>query len=174
MPRKWNFAKKNHLWLLSTCLGLWFEVKTKWGHLRIIFLTSGYRDPEVKNIFVNVSAKTKYFRKYFSMWIQGPGTIDSWKNQRSKISRYSPFKNFTHRKIAFKFWMDTFKQIFYWGHVKNEKFIRTGKPHMLCAGAGNPCMKCCTYNFNYYANYKIGSLRRENQIFYLNIVNTNK
>ena len=35
--------------------------------------------------------KRKYFRKYFSMWIQGPGTIDSWKNQRSKISCYSPF-----------------------------------------------------------------------------------
>ena len=39
--------------------------KKNWGHLRIIFLTSGYRDPEVKNIFVNISAKTKIFSKIF-------------------------------------------------------------------------------------------------------------
>ena len=46
-----------------------------------------------KNLFSGISPqKQKYFRKYFSMWIQGPGTIDSWKNQRSKISCNSPLK----------------------------------------------------------------------------------
>ena len=59
---KTDYIYKNHLsLLLSTCLGLWLEVLKKWGHLRIIFLTSRYRDPEVKNIFVNISAKTKIF-----------------------------------------------------------------------------------------------------------------
>ena len=47
----------------------------KWGHLRIIFLTSGYYYPEVGNIFANISAKTKYF----GVLHRGLGTIDSCK-----------------------------------------------------------------------------------------------
>ena len=49
---------------------------------------SGYGYPEIatkkKPNFVNISLKTKIFPKYFSMWIQGPGTIDSWKKPEVK------------------------------------------------------------------------------------------
>ena len=37
----------------------------KGGHQRIIFLVSGYCYPEVKNIFMNISAKTQIFWKIF-------------------------------------------------------------------------------------------------------------
>jgi len=33
----------------------------KWGHLRTVFVISGYCYPEVENIFVNISTKTKIF-----------------------------------------------------------------------------------------------------------------
>ena len=61
-------------------------------------LISGYRAREIatkKNLISWISPrKRKYFLKYFSMWIQGPGTVllIHEKNQRSKISCYSPFK----------------------------------------------------------------------------------
>ena len=37
----------------------------KWGHIRNFFATSGHCYPEVVNIFVNVSVKTKIFSKLF-------------------------------------------------------------------------------------------------------------
>ena len=37
-----------------------FKAK-KWSHLRTFFATSWYRYPEVVNIFMNISAKTKIF-----------------------------------------------------------------------------------------------------------------
>ena len=64
-----------NLWLIGTCLGLLFEGKKRWGHLKIFFATSGYRYPEVVNIFLNISAKTKIFSKIF--WGVAQGTIDS-------------------------------------------------------------------------------------------------
>ena len=47
-----------------------------------------------KNLISWISPwKWKYFWKYFSMWIQGPGNIDSWKNQTLKISCYVVSEN---------------------------------------------------------------------------------
>jgi len=44
---KTEYIYKNHIWLIGTCLGLWFEGKKVWGLLRIIFAISGYRYLEV-------------------------------------------------------------------------------------------------------------------------------
>jgi len=49
--------------------------RQKWGHPKIIFLTSGYCYPEVGNIFANISAKTKYLSKIFWGIAQGPRYI---------------------------------------------------------------------------------------------------
>ena len=50
-----------------------------------------------KNLISWISPwKRKYFRKYSSMWIQGPGTINSWKNQRSKSHATVPLKGQSH------------------------------------------------------------------------------
>ena len=56
---------KNPLWTICTNKGLWFRGKRRWGHLRTIFATSGICYPEVVNIFVNISGKTKIFSKIF-------------------------------------------------------------------------------------------------------------
>ena len=50
---------------MRKCKGLWFKVKKIWGHLKTIFAISGYCYPEVGNIFVNISVKTKIFSKIF-------------------------------------------------------------------------------------------------------------
>ena len=47
--------------MIGTCLGLLFEGRKRWGHLRTFFATYGYRYPEVVNIFANISVKTKIF-----------------------------------------------------------------------------------------------------------------
>ena len=50
-------------WYLHTLI---YEFKKKkWCCLRTVFLTSGYRNLEVRHIFVNMSTKTKIFSKIF-------------------------------------------------------------------------------------------------------------
>ena len=52
----------------------WFMIcrQKRWGHPRTFFAISGYCNPEVVNIFVNISAKTKIISKIFWGVAQGP------------------------------------------------------------------------------------------------------
>ena len=58
---------KNQLWTTCTYIGLWFEGKKKWGHLRIIFWTSGYRKYireylRENEIFWGIAQRPRYYR----------------------------------------------------------------------------------------------------------------
>ena len=66
-----------------------------WGYLRTIFSTSGYRNPEVENIFVNISAKTTCFRNISGYYSREQELMIHEKNQSSKISYYFPLKRLT-------------------------------------------------------------------------------
>jgi len=87
------YTKINCGLYVHTYIGLWFEGKKR-GHLRTIFSTSGYRYPEVRNIFANISAKTKYFSKIFWGIAQGPGYYRIMQKTRHQKSHASvPFSN---------------------------------------------------------------------------------
>ena len=76
----------------------------KWGHLRIIFWTSGYRYPEVGNIFRNISAKTKYFSKIFWGIAQGPRYYRFMQKTRHQKSHATvPLKECIRRFFSHKF-----------------------------------------------------------------------
>ena len=69
----------------------------KWGHLKTIFATFGYRYPEVGNIFANISAKTKYFSKIFWGIAQGPRYYRFMQKTRHQKSHASvPLKGLSH------------------------------------------------------------------------------
>ena len=83
LPRKWPISRyhyrevkfrgknntkyihKNQVWTICTYIGLWFEGNKIWGHLRTVFLTTRYCYPEVRNIFLNIPAKTIIFSTIF-------------------------------------------------------------------------------------------------------------
>ena len=78
---KTEYIFKNVDYLYIHRVMIWRQ--KKWGHQKTIFATSGYRYPEVGNIF---GKKQNIFLKYFGVLHRGLGAIDSCKNQTSKIS----------------------------------------------------------------------------------------
>ena len=86
---------KNQFWAICTYKGLRFEGKKIWGHLRIVFLTSGYRYPEVGNIF-HISPNMKIF------WDVDPGPryYLFMKKSRARKSHDSvPLNKISPRKV---------------------------------------------------------------------------
>jgi len=70
---------------------------TVWGHLRTLFSISGYCYPEVGNIFVNISVKTKIFSKTFWDVDLGPRYYRFMKKIRAKKSHASvPFNRYIY------------------------------------------------------------------------------
>ena len=96
----------------------------KWGHLKTIFATFGYRYLEVGNIFANISAKMKYFSKIFWGIAQGPKYYRFMQKTRHQKSHATvPLKgqsheildhlftswNFNLRQLMQLFWIGNFK-----------------------------------------------------------------
>ena len=101
-----------------------------WGHLRTIFSISRYRYPDVGNIFVNISAKTKIF------WDVdlGPRYYRFMKKNRSRKS---------HAGVRFT-------MFFPWNILWERR--------VLCAGQTNFvkvfCAKISRWNFSWKFNWK--------------------
>ena len=72
----------------------------KWGHLRIIFLTSGHCYPEIKNIFV----KTKIFSKISQDIAVGPRYCRFMQKSRVQKSHATvPLKGQSHEIFCTRF-----------------------------------------------------------------------
>jgi len=66
-------------------IGLWFEGKKRAVNKNFFCILQVLLPGVLKYFREYLSPrKLKYGRKYFSMWIQGPGTIDSWKKPELK------------------------------------------------------------------------------------------
>ena len=78
----------------------WFMIsrQNKWGNQKTIFCFPGYCYPEDKNIFMNISAKTKIFFKNILGYCSRAQVLSIHaKKQSSKISCYSPFNSVLSR-----------------------------------------------------------------------------
>ena len=108
--------------------------------------------------------KWKYFRKYFSMWIQGPGTIDAWKTWVQKSHGTVPL-NLTKVWIQAwnRFWVEI-RIVFNLGKVCVGRKVGIGmvsngtvpkyKKHWSEILTWTPRPPVPTYRFSKYCPYK--------------------